>query len=235
MSPAVRNEKKLSLSLMFPETRHLIRVVGTLASPEWITTDICDLLGLSDITEAILRLDPDETGSVVLEHAGKPQEVLTVNEPGLYRLVLASDKPRAKTFKRWISHEVLPSIRLHGHYPPPQVPNATPIMLRELAAAIERQDRLEARQDEMVATLDFVAGKVRDLDADTGYVTVLAYARLKGMDMPRNVAQRHGMALARIHRTRRIKIGQVPDERHGKVNSYRIDVVEEYFRDVQER
>jgi hypothetical protein len=61
------------------------------------------------------------------------------------------------------------------------------------------------------------------------YGTVLAYGRLKKMNMPRSEAIRHGKALAKIHRQRKIKIGKVPDERHGQVNAYRIDVMEEYF------
>jgi hypothetical protein len=106
-------------------------------------------------------------------------------------------------------------------------------MLRHLADALERQDALETQQTELPARVDHLAGKVQDLDADTGYLTVLAYGRLKGMDMPRSVAQRHGKALAALHRQRKIKIGKVPDERHGKVNAYRIDVVEEYFANLE--
>jgi len=122
---------------------------------------------------------------------------------------------------------VLPCLRVHGCYPPPPVPrNPTSLVLRHLADTLERQDRLEAR-------LERVAGRVRDMDSDTGYITVLAYGRLKHLDMPRSEAQRHGLALAKIHRKRGIKIGHVPDERHGQVNAYRIDVVEDYFAKLE--
>ena len=222
-----RSGGNLSLCLTFPETRQEIRVVGTVDRPEWVAKDVCDVLGIAKPNNVLRDFDDDEKGACTIRTPGGPQEMLTVTEPGLYRLTLVSRKPAAKTFKRWICHEVLPALRLHGCYPAPPVPkNPTSLVLRHLADTLERQDRLEAR-------LEHVAEKVRDMDADTGYVTVLAFGRLKHMDMPRSAAQRHGKALTKIHRKRRIKIGHVPDERHGQVNAYRIDVVEEYFAKLE--
>jgi hypothetical protein len=160
--------------------------------------------------------------------------MLTVTEPGLYRLIVRSNKPEAQRFQEWLFHEVLPSIRLHGCYPPPPVPkNPTSLMLRHLADALERQDELEAQQAELAQKVEYLDGKVRDMDGDTGYITVLGYGRMKKIDMPRSDAAKHGKALAKIHRQRHIKMGKVPDERHGQVNAYRIDVVEEYFAGLE--
>lgn len=224
-----RSEGNLTLSLTFPETRQQIRVVGTFDQPQWVAKDICDVLGIGNPSKALLDFDDDEKGTITIGNT----PYLVVTEPGLYRLVLLSRKPAAKLFKRWICHEVLPSIRLHGCYPPPPVPrNPTSLMLRQLADAFERQDSLEAEQQRIAQELNLVASKVRDMDADTGYITVLGYGRLKGMGMPRSDAQRHGKALAKIHRQRGIKTGKAPDERHGQVNTYRIDVVEKYFATV---
>lgn len=229
-----RHGGNLTLSLTFPQTQQQIRVVGTLEQPEWVAKDVCDVLGIEDVNGQLKRFDEDEKGTAICPTPGGPQEMLTVTEPGLYRLVLKSRKPAAKEFKRWICHEVLPSIRRQGCYVPVQGnPNA--IMLRQLADSLERQDTMEAQQQDMAKRLDCVAGKVRDMDGDTGYVTVLAYARAKGMDMPRSEAQRHGKALTKIHKAQKITIGRVPDERHGKVNAYRIDVVEEYFAGMESR
>lgn len=229
-----RHGGNLSLSLTFPETQQQIRLVGTAERPEWVARDVCDVLGIANASDLLSDFADDEKGVATVYTPGGPQEMLTVTEPGLYRLVLTSRKPAAQTFKRWVCHEVLPSIRTHGCYPPPPVPkNPTSLMLRHLADAFERQDALESQQTALAERVDRLDGKVRDLDADTGYVTVLAYGRLKGMDMPRNEAQRHGKALAAIHRRRKIKVGKVPDERHGQVNAYRIDVVEEYFANLE--
>ncbi len=108
-------------------------------------------------------------------------------------------------------------------------------VLRQLADSSQRQDRLEIQQKEAARKLEYVAGKVRDMDGDTGYITVLGYGRLKHISLPISEARRHGKALSEIHRQRRIRIGWVPDERHGRVNAYRIDVVEEYFARVSGR
>jgi len=222
-----RSGGNLSLCLTFPETRQQVRVVGSQEHPEFVAKDVCEILELSNVTEALRSLDPDERGSVILNTPGGPQEMLTVTEPGLYRLVSVSRKPAARVFQRWVFHEVLPALRLHGCYPPPPVPkNPTSLVLRHLADTLERQDRLEAR-------LERVAGKVRDLDADTGYITLLAYCRLKRIDLPCSDARRHGKALSRIHRNRSIKTGWASDERYGKVKTYQINVVEEYFAGLE--
>ena len=79
--------------------------------------DICSALGLTNPSQAIGRLDDDEKSIAVsaIRTSGSPK-VLVVNEPGMYALVLASRKPDAKAFKRWITHDVLPSIRQYGGY-----------------------------------------------------------------------------------------------------------------------
>ncbi len=93
-----------------------IRVVGEEGQPWFIVKDVCRALDLSNVTMAVKALDDDEKGvKYCLTPSGK-QEMLAVNEPGLYTLVLKSRKPEAKAFKRWITHEVIPSIRKRGGY-----------------------------------------------------------------------------------------------------------------------
>ena len=223
-------ESNLSLDLTFPETNQPIRVVGTAERPEWVAKDVCDVLGIANVGDTLNRFDDDERGVATIYTPGGRQEMLTVTEPGLYRMVLKSRKPAAQAFKRWVLHKVLPSIRAHGCYPPPPVPkNPTSLMLRQLADSLERQDQLEIQQAETARKLDQVTERVRDMDGDTGYITVLAYGRMKKIDMPCRDARRHGKALSKIHRKRGIRTGWVPDERYGRVRAYRIDVVEKYF------
>lgn len=81
-----------------------------------VAKDVCDVLGYNHTPSAIRRLDEDEfsqvTPSVRDKHTGPPQRPMTaVNETGLYNLILGSEKPQAKAFKRWITHEVIPTIR----------------------------------------------------------------------------------------------------------------------------
>lgn len=81
----------------------------------FVAKDVCTILEIKNTTDAIKRLDDDERSRLNL---GRQGEANIVNEFGLYNLVIASKKPEAKLFKRWITHEVLPSIRKTGAYQP---------------------------------------------------------------------------------------------------------------------
>lgn len=94
-----------------------IRVVERDGEPWFVAADVCRALDIANTTIALERLDEDERSKFNL---GRQGDTWCVNEPGLYSLVLGSRKPEAKTFKRWITHEVIPSIRKHGAYMTPE-------------------------------------------------------------------------------------------------------------------
>lgn len=91
-----------------------VRTLQIEKEPYFVAIDVCNILGLTNPTVAISRLDEDEVTKFNL--GGLSGETNIVNEYGLYNLILASRKKEAKLFKRWITHEVLPSIRKHGLY-----------------------------------------------------------------------------------------------------------------------
>ena len=93
-----------------------IRTVVIDGEPWFVAVDVCRALEIVNSRDALTRIDEDEKGVVLTDTPGGKQEVTTVNEPGLYSLVLGSRKPEAKVFKRWITHEVIPSIRKNGGY-----------------------------------------------------------------------------------------------------------------------
>ena len=79
--------------------------------------DVCNILGLENPTQTVESLDDDEKKlDYVIDSSGQQRKTWTINEFGLYSLVLKSRKPEAKEFKRWITHEVLPAIRKAGRY-----------------------------------------------------------------------------------------------------------------------
>lgn len=93
-----------------------IRTVTKNNEPWFIATDVCSALDISNTSQALTRLDDDEKNTIILnEGIGNPNKSI-VSEYGLYNLILASRKKEAKKFKRWITHEVIPSIRKHGAY-----------------------------------------------------------------------------------------------------------------------
>ena len=91
----------------------------------WVLKDVCGILGIEKYRDAATRLDDDEREPVLVDTLGGRQEMIAVTESGLYSIILLSRKPEAKKFKRWVTHEVLPTIRKHGAY-------VTPAKLEEL-------------------------------------------------------------------------------------------------------
>ena len=85
----------------------------------WVLKDICKLLSIENHKNITKRLEEDEVGTFELPHPQskeKKLEMLCVNESGLYSVILRSDKPEAKAFRRWITHEILPEIHRTGEY-----------------------------------------------------------------------------------------------------------------------
>jgi len=94
-----------------------VRVRGDEDGELWfVASDVCDCLGLVNVTRTLQRLRDDEKSFDTIETPGGKQRMRVINESGLYSLVLTSRKPEAKRFQRWVTHEVLPSIRKTGSY-----------------------------------------------------------------------------------------------------------------------
>lgn len=126
-----------------------IRVVTTDGEPWFVAKDVCDALGI-DTNHIREALDDDEVNTLrITEGKGNPNKTI-ITEAGLYSLILRSRKPEAKAFKRWVTHEVLPSIRKSGGYMIAK-PEETPeeIMARALLIANETIERQKSKLEEM--------------------------------------------------------------------------------------
>ena len=107
----------------------------------WVLRDVCRVLNIGNVTDTKKRLDQDEVDLTdLIDGMGRVQSTTIINEPGLYAVILRSDKPEAKAFKRWVTHEVLPSIRRTGAY---GVPPERLAHLHELQAKLEEWRGLE--------------------------------------------------------------------------------------------
>ncbi len=95
--------------------------------PWFVAKDVCEILGLTNPTEAIRSIDPEDKSTLRISEGGP--EVNIINESGLYTLIMRSNKPEAKQFKRWVTSEVLPSIRKHGAYMTPQAIETYPVVI----------------------------------------------------------------------------------------------------------
>ena len=132
-----------------------IRVVKDEGGEPWfIAKDVCDVLGLSNITEALRNLDGDELNSEILNSGNQGREMKLVSESGLYALVIRSNKPNAKKFRKWITSEVLPSIRKTGGYVAATGTESPEELyaraMSSLHAALERQKEITAAQAKQI-------------------------------------------------------------------------------------
>jgi hypothetical protein len=110
----------------------------------WVAADVCKAIEIKNVSDAVGRLEEDEKGIVTSDTLGGEQDLLCVSEPGLYSLIFSSRKASAKRFKRWVLHEVLPSIRKTGSYS--IAPIAPPAPVRQLAPQRDLKDWIECMQ-----------------------------------------------------------------------------------------
>lgn len=110
------NSNNLPLEFNFSKQSQIIRTKIKNGEPWFVAKDICDALEISNSRDAISSLENDEKGVDTADTPGGVQSVQFVNESGLYNLIFQSRKPEAKKFRKWVTNEVLPSIRKTGKY-----------------------------------------------------------------------------------------------------------------------
>lgn len=111
------DQNAITSAFTFPATDAPLHIVDQNGEPWFVAKDVCDILGLTNITVALAGLDDDEKTQLkdfLSSHGGRTP--LIINESGLYALILKSRKPQAKQFKKWITSVVLPAIRKDGGY-----------------------------------------------------------------------------------------------------------------------
>lgn len=125
-----------NLAIFSNESFGNVRITMIDGNPWFVAKDVCDCLELDNVSQAVSYLDLDEKGIIsndtLNDSTGLRRDSRIINESGLYSLVLRSRKPEAKAFKRWITHEVLPSIRKTGGYG-----NAPKTLPRDYVSALE--------------------------------------------------------------------------------------------------
>lgn len=190
----------------------------------WVATDVCDPLGIVNVSDAVNRLDDDEKSTIVLTDSGRPKKVLLVNEPGLYALIGSSRKPVAKSFRRWVNHEVLPSIRKTGSYSLQNVsPDELIVLLaqqnvetrKQIEALKRQQDELQRNQADQAIGLEATNERITQSE----YYTVRQWCQLQRLNVKYTVMQQWGKAAAALSRHREIEIQRV-NEGENNVGCY---------------
>lgn len=163
--------------------------------PWFVAKDVCDILELNNITEALRPLDDDEKtnfrNSEVAQNGGRAP--IIISEPGLYKLIMRSRKPEAKEFQRWVTHEVLPQIRKTGGYIPTSDADDDMTILAKAVMigqrTMEEQKRRIAAQDTQIKELEPKARFADAVAASDGTCLVGELAKMlrqNGMDIGQN-------------------------------------------------
>ena len=128
-----------------------VRIVEKGGEPWFVAKDVCDILALGNPRSSIALLDEDERGVHSMDTPSGKQEMGIISEAGLYSLILRSRKPEAKAFKRWVTHEVLPSIRKTGAYLSPGMSNE---QVKALVATLEEEVYRRIQAENRLAKLE---------------------------------------------------------------------------------
>lgn len=141
---------------MLPEIKnfafeeHLVRIIMREDDPWFVGVDVCRALAIKNESQKLGTLDGDERCEVCLtdptsekSRARNTQDVIAVSEPGLYRLIFSSRKEEAERFKRWIAHDVLPSLRKHGFYAMPSPQDLEDEPDNRMASSTERRHAID--------------------------------------------------------------------------------------------
>ncbi len=106
--------------MIFNYQNNEVRTIEKDGEPWFVLKDVCGILSIANAADVYSRLDADEKGVDQIDTLGGSQRMNTINESGLYNVILRSDKLEAKPFRKWVTSEVLPSIRKHGEYVTPK-------------------------------------------------------------------------------------------------------------------
>ena len=168
------------------EVRHAIQG----GEPIWIGRDVCEAIGIAKYRDALAQLDADERVSIVMDTPGGPQKMTAVTEAGIWSLMLISRSPHVKTFKRWLTHHVLPEIRRTGAYRGEQAAVAAmpthAEALRGWAAELERAEAAEAQVRELTPA----ASAWQELADAQGDYAVADAAKVLSRDAQINTGER---------------------------------------------
>lgn len=157
--------------LVFHYKSSEVRTVELNGEPWFALKDVCAVLGISNHKMTAQRLDADEVSLTDLtDSMGRQQETTVINESGLYNVILRSDKPEAKPFRKWVTSEVLPSIRKTGGYTMPKLSKE----MQALFLLDDRTQKQEARLTALENTMTVDYSQQQTLKKAVGRVVVEA-------------------------------------------------------------
>ena len=156
---------------VFTYNSNEVRTVELNGEPWFVLKDVCEVLGIGNSRMVADRLDEDEKGVSQIDTLGGLQNVSIISESGLYNVILRSDKPEAKPFRKWVTGTVLPSIRRHGAYMTPETlqaailsPDTMIQLCQQLKAEQDKNATLTAANSQLTVEKQILAPKAEYFD-----------------------------------------------------------------------
>ena len=189
-----------------------VRIIEKDGEPWFVAKDVCHVLGIAKVDSAIRSLDEDEKDAHSMSTLGGNQDLSVISEAGLYSLIFRSRKAEAKAFKRWVTHEVLPSIRKTGAYLAPNLPLEK---LQKIIEAIGEQYKMLIESNSVLR---------QQLEYAAQFIPKTKYGSTSPANGQRRTTIRRG---ANVAGNGRLISFRNPDE-----VGYQIDLFEEYLPQV---
>ena len=198
--------------------------------------DVCGILEIKNVTQAVQRLDEDERS---MFNIGRQGNTNFVNESGLYTLILRSDKKEAKPFRKWITSEVIPAIRKTGKYEEKKKPlTQAELILQQAQWMVEAESRINNIENNVIGLANTIEDNDKSIKrlennqrrtVTSNHLTVIAYANIKGIKPKSYHAPSIGKKATKICREKDLLIGTTVDSRYGLINTYPVEVLDEIF------
>jgi prophage antirepressor-like protein len=207
-----------SLTVFDFKSNH-VRIISVNNEAWFVAKDICDALELADTSKVCSRLDEDEKLMRTLCVSGQNRDVLCISESGLYSLILTSRKPEAKAFKKWVTSEVLPTIRKTGSYSIDSfnVPQTFSEALL-LAGKLQQEKEILETENKILESQNYELSEMVDELFD--HSSIIRVAKFNGISETAFKWQR----LKAVSLQMGIEIKKAPDPRFGTKNLYAHDV-----------
>ncbi len=189
----------------------------------FVLKDVCDALGIANSRNVYARLDDDEKGVCLMDTLGGKQLLQMVNEPGLHNVILRSDSERAKPFRRWVTHEVLPSIRKKGYYScmsdadllrivatqcmdrPSVLPRLTKGYINDLVKMQLRDEKIEAR--DIMNKYNWRVGPIyKEMVSNPGNNDCCERLKALTFDTQREIDEKCPHVGVRVHECKTVKV-----------------------------
>lgn len=179
----------------------------------WVLADVCRVLEIQNNRNVARRLDEDEKGVHLMDTLGGGQKLTIISESGLYKVILRSDKPEAKKFTRWVTHEVLPTIRRTGGYGN-QAAGLTKLaeqMAQAATAMVQVASAMTTVVDKLTSLVDRMSSPPITLEADLDCTRPAYYgpARCKLESFPKELVRQVEGMLAQMQEQQNLNFSMI--------------------------